>query len=253
MVACSRLQMLGLPLDCATMAQSVDKIRGFLQQPQFHLVVTLGAEMVVRAQTDSAFRQAVCSAALVIPDGIGTVWAARLRGFEVRERVAGVELVQVLAQQLGPSLRVFLLGGAPGVADMAAENLLRIGPGVHIAGVRDGYFQDDQEVVAQVAASRANLLLVGMGFPRQELWLQTHGPACGVAVGIGVGGTFDVLSGRVRRAPAWIQAAGLEWLYRFSLQPSRWRRMLALPKFALRVLSAGKDAVVALPEAQSLS
>lgn len=252
-MAPARLQMLGLPLDCATMVQSVDRIRGFLQGQDFHLVVTLGAEMVVRGQTDAAFRDAVRSASLVIPDGIGTVWAARYRGFQVRERVAGVELVQVLAQQLGPALRVFLLGGAPSVAETAAQNLLGLAPGVHIAGARDGYFKDDLAMVSEIRASQANLLLVGMGFPRQELWLQRHGPATGVRVGIGVGGTFDVISGRVRRAPRWIQKAGLEWLYRFSLQPSRWQRMLALPKFALRILSGGKDAVSALPEGHTFA
>ncbi|MBT9586418.1 WecB/TagA/CpsF family glycosyltransferase [bacterium] len=245
--------MLGLPLDCATMAQSVERIGGYLQTPDFHLVVTLGTEMVVRAQTDASFREAVRSAALVIPDGIGTVWAARLRGFDMRERVAGVELVQVLAQRLGGRLRVFLLGGAPGVAESAAQNLLRIAPGVHVAGSRDGYFQDDREVVEQIAASKANVLLAGLGFPRQELWLQKHGPACGVAVGIGVGGTFDVLSGRVRRAPRWMQKVGLEWLYRFALQPSRWQRMLALPKFAMRILTGGQDSVQAWPEGQATS
>ena len=247
----SRLQILGMPLDCATMAQSVDRIRGFIQSSRFHLVVTLGAEMVVRGQTDADFRGAVQSADLVIPDGIGTVWAARYRGFPVRERVAGVELVQVLSQQLGGSLRLFLLGGAPGIAEQAAQSLMRVAPGIHIAGCRDGYFQDDQEVVGQIASSQANVLLVGLGFPRQELWLQKHGQACGVKVGIGVGGTFDVLSGRVSRAPAWIQKVGLEWLYRFALQPSRWQRMLALPKFALRILSGGPNAVVAMPEGQN--
>jgi N-acetylglucosaminyldiphosphoundecaprenol N-acetyl-beta-D-mannosaminyltransferase len=245
--------MLGLPLDCASMAQSVDRIRGYLQTPNFHLVVTLGTEMVIRAQKDEEFRHCVQGASLVIPDGIGTVWAARYNGFDVRERVAGVELVQVLAQQLGSTLRVYLLGGAPGVAETAAQNLLRIAPGIHIAGCRDGYFQDDQEVVAEIAASQANLILVGMGFPRQELWLQRHGPASGAAVGIGVGGTFDVLSGRVRRAPGWIQRVGLEWLYRFWLQPTRWQRMLALPKFVARILSGGKEAVKPWPEGQAFA
>lgn len=243
MVSVSRLEILGVPLDCVTMAQSVDRIRGFLGEKGFHLVVTVGSEMIVRAQTDFRFRDVVRQAALVVPDSIGAVWAARYAGYFVRERVTGVELVQVLAQQIGPQLRVFLLGGAPGVAEVAAQRLVELSPTVHVVGWQDGFFQDDQEVIARIRASGANILLAGMGFPRQEQWLAEHGEACGVSVGIGVGGTLDVLSGRVRRAPVWMQRMGLEWLYRFAKQPTRWQRMLALPKFALRILSGGKSAV----------
>jgi N-acetylglucosaminyldiphosphoundecaprenol N-acetyl-beta-D-mannosaminyltransferase len=239
----SRLEVLGVPLDCVTMGQAVDRIRGFLQSRDFHLVVTLGSEMINHAQTDVTFREVVRQASLVVPDSIGTLLAARLNGYPLRERVAGVELIQVMAQQLGPAARIFLLGGAPGVAEIAAQRLLQLAPGAQIVGCRDGYFQDHQEVVQAVASSGANILLAAMGFPKQETWLAEHGPACGVRVGIGVGGSFDVLSGRVKRAPVWMQRAGLEWFYRFALQPTRWRRLIALPKFALRVLSGGKQAV----------
>ena len=231
------------------MAQSVDRIRHFLRTSEFHLVVTLGSEMIVRAQTDSHFREVVRSSALVVPDSMGTLWASRYCGYRLKERVTGVELVQVLAQQLGPELRLFLLGGAPGVAERAAERLLRLAPGVTIAGLRDGFFQSDQDVVEQIRHSGANLVLAGMGFPRQENWLALHGPQTGAQVGIGVGGTLDVLAGKVQRAPVWMQRAGLEWLYRFAKQPTRWQRMLALPKFALRVITGGKEAVKPLPPA----
>lgn len=251
MQAARRLELLGLPLDCVTMAQAVDRLRGYLQTSSFHSVVTLGAEMVNWAQTDPSFRDAVRSASLVVPDSIGTVLAARLKGYAMRERVPGVELVQVLAQQLGPAGRFFFLGGAPGVAELAAEKLLAQAPGIQICGCHDGYFQDEQEVVQRIRASQANILLVALGFPKQELFLARNGAACGVQVGIGVGGTFDVLSGRVQRAPQWMQQAGLEWLYRFVLQPTRWKRMLALPRFALRVLAGGRDAVRPLEEVSS--
>ncbi|MBS2037168.1 WecB/TagA/CpsF family glycosyltransferase [bacterium] len=232
------------------MAQTLDIIRGYLKTDSFHLIVTIGSEMIVRAQTDHEFREAVRGAALVVPDSIGAVLAARYGGYPLRERVTGVELTQRLAGELGPSLRVFLLGGAPGVAEAAAHKLLSIGPGIHVAGARDGYFKDDAEVVQQIKESGANVLLVALGFPRQELWLTRYGPDCGVRVGIGVGGTLDVLSGRVQRAPQLFQKLGMEWFYRLALQPTRWRRMLALPKFALRVLSGGKQAVRPLTEGQ---
>lgn len=239
----SRLEILGCPLDRVTMAQTLDVLRGYLKTNKFHLVVTIGSEMIVRAQTDHKFREAVQAADLVVPDSIGAVLAARYAGYPIRERVTGVELTQQMARQLGPSLRLFLLGGAPGVAETAAHKLLNLGPGVNIAGTHDGYFKDDAEIVARVKASGANVLLTALGFPRQELWLQRYGPACGVQVGIGVGGTLDVISGRVQRAPQVFQRLGLEWFYRLALQPSRWRRMLALPKFAIRVLTGGKRAV----------
>jgi N-acetylglucosaminyldiphosphoundecaprenol N-acetyl-beta-D-mannosaminyltransferase len=248
----NRLEILGLPLDCVTMAQAVDRIRGFVQEDRFHNVVTLGSEMINWAQTDHNFRQVVQEASLVVPDSIGTLLAARLNGYTMRERVTGVELVQVLAQQLGPGARFFMLGGAPGVAELAAERLLRVAPGAQVVGCHDGYFKDPQPVVEQIRASHANILLAALGFPKQELWLSQHGAACGVRVGIGVGGTLDVLSGRVKRAPAWMQRAGLEWFYRFSLQPSRWKRLLALPKFALRVLAGGKTAVRPLETGQEV-
>ena len=244
----SRLEILDCPLDRVTMAQTLDILRGYLKSDKFHLVVTIGSEMIVRAQTDHEFREAVRGAALVVPDSIGAVLAARYRGYPVRERVTGVELTQRMAQELGPALRIFLLGGAPGVAESAAHKLLSLGPGIHVAGTHDGYFQSDAEVVAKIRASGANVLLVALGFPRQELWLTRHGSACGVQVGIGVGGTFDVLAGRVQRAPQIFQRLGLEWFYRLALQPSRWRRMMALPKLGLRVLSSAKWAVRPMAE-----
>ena len=241
-----RLDVLGVPVDCVGMGQAVDRVRHLLDEPGFHLVVTLGSEMVVRAQNDEAFRQAVRGASLVVADGMGVVLAARLHRFHFPSRVAGIELLQAVALHLGSRLRIFLVGGAPGVAEVAASALVRKAPAIQIVGVRDGFFKDDEEVVNQIAASGANLVLVGMGFPRQELWLQKYGPRFGPStVGVGVGGSFDVLSGKVKRAPQWMLDMGLEWLYRFASQPTRYKRMLALPNFVKRVVLAGPRAVIA--------
>jgi len=174
------------------MRQSVDRIRQYLSTPKFHLVVTLGSEMVIRAQTDTQFRDTVRAAALVVPDSIGTILATRYAGFSIKERVAGVELVSVLAQQLGPQLRIFFLGGAPGVAEAAADSLSKLAPAVVVAGCHDGFFKDDDEVCRLIRESGANVVLAAMGFPRQENWLLNNGAKCGAQVGIGVGGTFDI-------------------------------------------------------------
>ncbi len=239
------LSVLGVRWHPVDMERAVGSIRGFLRDPGFHLVVTLGTEMVMRAQEDGTFRQLVNEAELVVPDGIGLVWAARYCGYR-GSKVAGIELVGQVIRQV-PEARLFLLGGAPGVAEEAARQMAGANPAVQIVGVRDGFFKDDAEVIAQIKASGANVLLAGLGCPRQELWMRQHAEALGVQVGIGVGGTFDVFAGRLNRAPRWMIRLGLEWLYRLLLQPSRWMRMLALPRFALRVLLQGRRAVVSVP------
>jgi len=208
--------------------------------------VTLGVEMVMAAQRDRAFRDAVNSAALVTCDTIGLLLASRLRGGPLRERVTGVELVGALAARSAShgDVRLYLLGGGGETAQRAAEALRRAHPGVQIAGARDGYFRDDQSdaVAAAVRASGANVLLAGLGSPKQELWLARHLDATGCGAGIGVGGSFDVYAGNVERAPQLVQRAGLEWAYRLAKEPRRWRRQLALPRFALAALAEALSA-----------
>lgn len=234
---------LGVPFHPVPMAQALATIADFLQDDRFHLVVTLGTEMVMHAQGDPEFRQAVEDADLVVPDSVGVLLASRYCGLTVPERVAGIDLVKAIAREL-PQARFFLLGAAPGVAEEAAQGLERLAPGVQVVGTHHGYFQEDEPVVEAIRASGANVLLAALGFPRQEHWMRAHGPASGARVGIGVGGTLDVLSGRVRRAPDWMIGLGLEWFYRLAAQPKRWMRMLALPKFVLQVLASRRRAVV---------
>lgn len=213
-----------------------------LEEARFHLVVTLGTEMVMRARGDAGFREVVEQADLVVPDGIGLVLASRYCGLRAPERVPGIDLVVAMCHRL-PDLRLFLLGGAAGVAEEAAAGLVRRVPGLTVAGTHHGYFRQDEPVKQAILASGANVLLAGLGSPRQELWMQRHGPDLGLRLGIGVGGSFDVLSGRSRRAPRWMIHWNLEWLYRLVREPARWRRMLALPRFLALVLASGRGAV----------
>jgi N-acetylglucosaminyldiphosphoundecaprenol N-acetyl-beta-D-mannosaminyltransferase len=203
------------------------------------LVVTLGTEMVMEAQHNDAFRREVNGAALSLCDTIGLLCVSRLRGGPLRTRVTGVDLVDALAYEsprAGVSL--YFLGGAPGIAARAADAMVARYPGARIAGCHDGYFSDAQApaLLAGIRSSGAQILCAGMGSPKQELWLAEHLAASGATVGIGVGGTFDVLSGTVARAPRVWRALGLEWLYRLIREPRRWRRQLALPQFALLAL-----------------
>lgn len=198
-------------------------------------VVTLGTEMVVHAQHDERFRSIVNRSALSLCDTVGLLVIARRRGARLRERVTGVELIEHLAAAAGAQgVPVYFLGSAEGVAGDAARALTSRFTDLRIAGTRSGYFRDDQtpEVVKEIASSGARLLFVGMGSPRQEYWLAEHLRETGCGVGIGVGGSFDVIAGRIARAPRLVRRLALEWLYRLAKEPHRWRRQLALPRFA---------------------
>jgi N-acetylglucosaminyldiphosphoundecaprenol N-acetyl-beta-D-mannosaminyltransferase len=182
---------------------------------------------------------------LSLCDTIGILLASRARGGPLRERVTGVGLIEPLVARSAErgDLRIYLFGGAPGVAERAAIALTHRHPGAQIAGTRDGYFAPGQSVTiaASIASSKANIVLVGLGSPKQEYWMDDFLGATKCGVGIGVGGSFDVLAGMVERAPVLWQRLGLEWLHRLIKEPSRWRRQLALPRFAL---AATREAIL---------
>lgn len=231
------LEILGCRVDAVDREEAVTRIAGLAAGNGGALVVTLGVEMVMAAQRDAAFRALLNGSSLSVCDTIGILLASRARGGALRTRVTGVELVDALAaRSVGDeTVRLFLLGGAEGTAERAAASLAARFPGVRIAGTRNGYFRDaESPAVAQlIKESGASVLLAGLGSPKQEKWIAGFAASAGVGVGIGVGGSFDVLAGNVRRAPRAIQQAGLEWAYRLMCEPSRWRRQLALPRFAL--------------------
>lgn len=230
--------ILGCKLDAIDSGQATDAILRYAREGTGAQVVTLGTEMVVHAQSDEKYRGVVNASALSLCDTVGLLAVARSRGAKLRERVAGVELIEhVCARAAKENLPVFLLGGAPGIAERAADALRSRHPGLLVAGTRDGYFRDDEspEVAAAIRAGGARILFAGMGFPRQEFWLSQYLVQTGCGVGIGVGGSFDVISGNVRRAPELWRKAHLEWLYRLLKEPQRWRRQLALPYFVLLV------------------
>ena len=230
-------RVLGIKVNPVRMDEAVSVIGGFVREGGPHLVITLGTEMVMAAQQDLAFQQVVESASLVVPDAVGVVWAARRNGMVVEDKIAGVELLAELMQQgVSSGWRFFFLGGAPGVAQEAAAALAHRHPGCQVVGTHHGFFESDEGVIDQIKGSGANILFLALGYPRQELWYWKHRDRLGVAVGVGVGGSFDVYAGRTRRAPRWMIRLGLEWTWRLILQPARWRRMLALPAFAMAVM-----------------
>ncbi len=233
-----RVEILGVHVDAVTMSQAVERVAQLIAAGKPSLVATANAEMLLRATHDDELKTILNAAKLVVPDGAGTVWAARHLGKFMPERVAGADLVLEL-MKLAPakSWKFFMFGAAPGIADKAKLKAEILCPGIKIVGTRNGYFTaaDESDIIAQIKNSRADVLLAALGVPKQEKWLAAHLHELNVPVSIGVGGTFDVMAGVVKRAPLWMQRARLEWLFRAMLQPSRAGRLLALPKFVLKV------------------
>jgi N-acetylglucosaminyldiphosphoundecaprenol N-acetyl-beta-D-mannosaminyltransferase len=194
------------------------------------------------AQKDADFMAVLRQAALCIPDGVGLLWAARIMGQRLPERVAGSELVYHLAGLAAENgWRLFLLGAGPGVAEAAAAVFQERFPALTIVGTYAGSPDpaENESIVELINDSTADLLFVAYGAPKQDKWIaRNRERLTTVRVALGVGGSLDFISGRSVRAPRWLQRLGLEWLYRLVREPWRWRRMLALPHFALRVVAA---------------
>lgn len=207
-------------------------------------IVTVNPEFVMAAQRNAEFRSAINEAALVLADGMGVVWATRFLGEPAPERVTGTDTLAELAKRCAEKgYRLYLLGAAPGVAEVAAQRLQQLAPGLEIAGTYAGSPAPEEEggIIERMRTARADVLCVAYGAPAQELWIHRNLARLPVALAMGVGGAFDFLAGRQQRAPLFMRRAGLEWLYRLYREPWRWRRMLALPQFAARVLLKGRN------------
>lgn len=237
-----RLSLFDLPLDVVTLPQALDQLGEWMfAAPRVpHTVVTLNPEFIVQSRTQPDFVRAMQRADLVTADGVGIVWAARqLLGCEV-PRAPGYDLVRGLMERHGAELRVFFLGGKPGVAEQAAVNASRE-YGVQVAGVHHGYFDsaEDRRVAELVGASGAHLVLTGMGAGRQETFNETWRAVLGAPVLLGCGGVLDVLAGTADLAPAWTRRWGVEFIWRVGLDRRRWNRAPRLARF-VRMVQAEK-------------
>lgn len=234
-----KTHILGVPFDVVTMEQAVERVKKMLTAEGQHMICTPNPEIVMEAQTDEALMQILKEADLVVPDGVGVVWASKYSEIRLQERVAGYDLTQNLMQALANTEETFyFFGGAPGVAAAAARRMTKEHPGLRIVGVHNGYFDEKEEkkIIQDIKKKAPSILLVGLGAPKQEKWIYENLHTVGAKTAIGVGGSFDVMAGNVKRAPKLFQKLGLEWFYRLISQPTRWKRMMRLPKFALTVL-----------------
>lgn len=230
--------VLGFAVSVRDMAETLAELEQMLQSSEPNIVVTADSSGLVIAQSDEVLAGIYRNAELATADSNGVVWALRRQGHSAT-RVSGVDLVGELCRlSAEKGYRIFLLGSAPGVADLAAERLRLMYPGCNIVGTRHGYFPaDDDDVVAQeIAPFEPDILFVAMGIPRQEIFISKTKDVIGAKVAMGVGGSFDVFSGRVKRAPKIVQALKLEWLWRVVLNPRKLSKVKLLPRFALMVL-----------------
>jgi len=238
-----RIHLLGVPVDDLTMDETLDAIDGLIASRGIHQHVVVNVSKVVQANADPSMRAVIEACDLINADGQPILWAARLLGTPLRERVTGVDLMtRLFARAAERGHRLYLLGARPEIVTAVAERLRRDHPTIEIAGWRDGYWapEEEAEVVAAIAATRPDILFVAFGSPAKERFLARWKDTIGAPFVMGVGGSFDVYAGRVRRAPRWMRRTGLEWLYRVVQEPRRmWRRYLGdAPRFAWLVLKA---------------
>lgn len=234
-----RIEVLGVPVDCVDMMHAVAFVDESIQAQRAVSILAVNPEKVIKAQSDATVMRLLSNAGLLIPDGIGVVLAARLFGLGKMQRVPGSELMPKLCELAAlRGYKVFLFGASPEVNDAAALRLRESYPGLNVAGRQHGYIKDEEmsALVERINASGAQIVFVALGSPRQELWIEKYAPQLDAKVFQGVGGTFDVIAGSVKRAPWLFRKMHLEWFYRLVSQPKRVLRQTALPKFAYQVL-----------------
>ncbi|MCO1577763.1 WecB/TagA/CpsF family glycosyltransferase [Crossiella sp. SN42] len=233
--------VLGIRVVCLPRQQVLSVVGELLDSPEPGLLAYANAHSLNLAARHAAYRRVLHDAALVLNDGSGLAIAAKLQGKSFPDNLNGTDLTpEILRLAAERDAPVYFLGGEPGIAETAARNLTARIPGLRVAGTRHGFFTsaEEPEVIAAIKASGARMLVVAMGNPRQELWLDRHLAGTGARLGVAVGAFLDFAAGKVSRAPGWMRKAGIEWLYRLALEPRRLftRYVLGNPLFLARVL-----------------
>ena len=232
-----KTDIMGLQFDNITMEEALDAAKALLQGEHAARVVTPNAEIAYEALHDENMRTLLNSAELMLPDGAGVVLASKILKTPLKQKVAGVDFADGLLGVLettGQSL--YLLGSKPGIGELAAQKMMQKHPRLRIAGIADGYFQDEAPVIDKINASGADVLFVCLGAPKQEQFMARHQKTLHVKLMAGLGGSLDSFAGTVKRAPKWMIRLNLEWLYRLIKEPKRFKRMLRLPKYLWAVV-----------------
>ena len=235
----NRIQVLGAGFDSVTLDEAVDIALDLICEHKAAYAVTPNPEIVMLAARDPELMSAVNGASLVLPDGIGIIYGAKILKTPLKAKVPGIDFASSLMSRLaGKGGSVYLFGAKPGVAEKAAENLSAKYPGLVICGTHNGYFDDDGPIIEDINAKKPDLLLVCLGAPKQEKWMAANAGRLDVGLMAGLGGSLDVFAGAVKRAPEFFQKAGLEWFYRLCREPKRIGRMIKLPLFLVEALKS---------------
>lgn len=234
------VDILGIKFVDSTFEQMLGELTNRIIQKRKTFVVTANPEIVMYAYENHNYKNILQSADYVVPDGTGIIFASKMKKTPLKERVTGFDLTMRLLQEANQnSWGVYVLGGKPEINKKAVENIGKQYPGLKLVGNQHGYFDwEDSTIVEKISSSKPDIVLVALGFPKQEQWTALNQSSFSKGIFIGVGGTIDILAGEAKRAPAIWRKLNLEWLYRLLKQPARWKRMLALPKFVRRVIKS---------------
>jgi N-acetylglucosaminyldiphosphoundecaprenol N-acetyl-beta-D-mannosaminyltransferase len=219
-----RIELMGCLIDNLSMEETLQKVEGFIRSGRPHQHVVVNVDKLCKAAKDAELRRIINACPLISVDGMPLLWAARLIGKRLKERVTGIDLFQRLVERAAEKgWRVFFLGARREVVQALAARYRSQYPALQVAGYRDGYWQAEEEpaVARSIAESRADLLFVAISSPHKERFLSRYQAQMNVPFAMGVGGSFDVVVGKVKRAPRWMQRCGLEWFYRFLQEPRR--------------------------------
>ena len=233
----NKVDICGVSFDNVTIDEALAILKDFLSSPTPKIVVTPNSEIVQACIEDSKIKTVISQADLTVPDGIGVIYASRILGRPIKEKVAGFELAyRFLPVMADMGKKLFILGGKPGVAETAQKNLKAEFPNLEICGVHDGYFSDGSQIASLINTSGADVVFVCLGAPKQEMWMVAHKNELKSSIMLGLGGSVDVYAGNVKRSPKLFVSLGLEWFYRLLKEPWRIKRMMKLPKFLISVI-----------------
>lgn len=234
-----RVDILGVGFDNVTLDEAIVKAKPLINKNSASYIVTPNSEIVYEVLHNPELGKVINDAALVLPDGIGVIYASKILGSPIKGKVAGIEFAEALMSEYSKdSTPFYFLGGKPGIAEMASEKMRERYKGLNVVGTADGYFKDSEPVTAKIRESGAKIVFVCLGAPKQELWIREFGKDTGAGLLIGLGGCLDVFSETAERAPESWRRLGLEWLFRLIKEPKRLGRMLRIPMFLLKALGA---------------
>ena len=230
-------QILGVDVNTENYDELIPKLFQNIDAQKKSLVVAINPEKLMKAKDDPALKALLNRAEFQIPDGIGVIIASKLQKGNIKSRVTGVDMMDRIVREAARTGKsIFLYGAKPGVAETAAAKLIETYPDLQVVGTQDGYEKDERKVISKINQAKPDILFVAMGSPKQELWIEEHRENLHPILYQGVGGSFDVLAGNIKRAPAAFQKVGAEWLYRLLLEPSRLKRQMNLPKFLIEII-----------------